>query len=42
MAAGAVVGGALGGKLAGKVNPDTLRNLVVIVGVSLALFYFAR
>jgi hypothetical protein len=42
MAAGAVVGGALGGRLAGKVNPDTLRALVVIVGVSLALFYFVR
>jgi hypothetical protein len=42
MAAGALVGGALGGKLAGKVNPDTLRTLVVIVGVSLALFYFVR
>ena len=28
--------------LAGKVNPETLRALVVIVGVSLALFYFLR
>ena len=42
MAAGALVGGALGGRLAGKVNPDTLRALVVIAGVCLALFYFVR
>ena len=42
MAAGALVGGALGGRLAGKVNPDTLRALVVIAGVNLALFYFVR
>jgi len=42
MAAGALVGGALGGRLAGQVNPDTLRALVVIAGVFLALFYFLR
>ncbi len=42
MAAGALVGGALGGRLAGQVNPDTLRALVVIAGVFLALFYFVR
>jgi uncharacterized membrane protein YfcA len=40
MAAGALVGGALGGRLAGKVNPDTLRTFVVIAGVVLALVYF--
>jgi uncharacterized membrane protein YfcA len=32
----------LGGRLAGKVNPDTLRALVVIAGVALALVYFRR
>lgn len=42
MAAGALFGGALGGRLAGKVNPDTLRALVVIAGVILALVYFRR
>jgi len=42
MAAGALVGGALGGRLAGKVNPDTLRALVVIAGVALALIFFVR
>jgi uncharacterized membrane protein YfcA len=42
MAAGALVGGALGGRLAGQVNPDTQRALVVIAGVFLALFYFLR
>jgi len=40
MAAGALVGGVLGGRLAGKVNPDTLRTFVVIAGVVLALVYF--
>ena len=42
MAAGALVGGALGGRLAGKVNPDALRALVVISGVGLAIVYFRR
>jgi uncharacterized membrane protein YfcA len=42
MAAGALLGGALGGRLAGKVNPDALRAFVVIAGVVLALFYFGK
>ncbi len=40
MAAGALVGGAVGGRLAGKVNPDALRAVVVIAGVALAVVYF--
>ena len=40
MAAGALVGGAVGGRLAGKVNPEALRALVVIAGVALAVVYF--
>jgi len=42
MAAGALVGGALGGRLAGKVDPNALRTLVVIAGVGLAIIYFKR
>jgi uncharacterized protein len=39
MATGAIVGGALGGKVAGRVPPATLRTIVVVVGVAVALSY---
>ena len=40
MAGGALAGGALGGRLAGRIDPDALRALVVSVGVVVALLYF--
>jgi uncharacterized membrane protein YfcA len=42
MASGAVVGGALGGRLAGRINPGTLRAVVVSVGLVVAVVYFVR
>ena len=42
MAAGALVGGTLGGRLAGHIKPDTLRWTVVSIGVSLAIIYLLR
>lgn len=42
MALAALVGGALGGKVAGRVNPQVLRSLVVGVGIAVALAYFVR
>lgn len=42
MAVGALAGGVLGGKMAGKVNPNTLRYLVVSIGFSIALLYWFR
>ncbi|HYB99907.1 MAG TPA: sulfite exporter TauE/SafE family protein [Candidatus Limnocylindrales bacterium] len=42
MAAGALAGGALGGRLASLIAPEVLRWIVVAVGVFLSLVYFAR
>lgn len=42
MAVGALVGGVLGGRLAGRIKPATLRWTVVIIGVVIAIIYFAR
>lgn len=42
MMAGALVGGALGGKLAGRVKPATLRWMVVAIGVTVAIIYLVR
>ena len=42
MTGGALAGGALGGRLAGRIDPDALRTLVVSVGVVVALLYFRR
>lgn len=42
MAAGALVGGVLGGKLAGRVKPSTLRWVVVTIGVAVSAAYFVR
>lgn len=42
MAAGALIGGALGGRLAGAVKPATLRGIVVAIGLVVAIVYFAR
>src|SRR5688572_16054768 len=42
MAAGALVGGVLGGKLAGRIKPSTLRWSVVVIGVIISIIYFVR
>jgi uncharacterized membrane protein YfcA len=42
MAAGALIGGALGGRLAGKIRPSTLRWSVVTIGVIVSIIYFIR
>ncbi len=42
MALGALAGGALGGRLASKLNPTLLRWIVVAVGVGIAIVYWMR
>ena len=42
MAVGALAGGALGGKLAGRIHPTTLRWTVVVIGVIIAIVYWLR
>lgn len=42
MAGGALLGGVLGGKMAGTIKPATLRRIVVIIGVSVAVIYLLR
>ena len=42
MAVGALAGGALGGRLAGKIKPSTLRWIVVTIGVVVAVIYLVR
>ncbi len=42
MAAGALVGGAAGGKIAGRINPELLRWTVVIIGVSIGILFLVR
>jgi uncharacterized membrane protein YfcA len=42
MAVGAVGGGALGGRIAGRVRPATLRLVVVTIGVLVGLAYLLR
>jgi uncharacterized protein len=42
MAAGALIGGTLGGRLAGHIKPDALRWTVVSIGIVLAIIYFSR
>src|SRR5208337_4668629 len=39
---GALLGGALGGKLARHVKPAVLRQIVVVIGVAVAIIYFIR
>jgi uncharacterized membrane protein YfcA len=40
MAAGALIGGVLGGRLASRIRPDALRWIVVTIGVAISIFYF--
>jgi len=42
MAVFAITGGTLGGKLAGKIKPSTLRWTVVTIGVIVSIIYFIR
>lgn len=42
MSLSAMLGGWLGGKLAGKLKPTTLRWLVVLIGLSVSIYYFTR
>ncbi|MDQ3295346.1 MAG: sulfite exporter TauE/SafE family protein [Myxococcota bacterium] len=42
MLAGALVGGVIGGKLASKIPARVLRWIVVVLGVAVAIVYFAR
>jgi uncharacterized membrane protein YfcA len=42
MAMGALIGGTLGGRLACRIKPDTLRWTVVAIGIFLAITYFIR
>jgi hypothetical protein len=41
MAVAALVGGAVGGRLVGRVRPATLRRAVVVIGVVVAVIYLA-
>jgi uncharacterized membrane protein YfcA len=42
MAVGALAGGVLGGRLAGRIKPAALRRIVVTAGVIIALIYLVR
>jgi uncharacterized membrane protein YfcA len=42
MAVGALAGGAVGGRLAGRIQPATLRRIVVVIGVVVAAIYLVR
>ena len=42
MAVCALVGGALGGRLASRIQPTQLRGIVVVIGVVVALIYLVR
>jgi uncharacterized membrane protein YfcA len=42
MAVSSLVGGALGGRLAGRIDPETLRWLIVGIGILIAAVYFVR
>ena len=42
MAASALIGGAAGGKLAGKLNPTVLRWVVVVIGLGVSTYYFLK
>jgi uncharacterized membrane protein YfcA len=42
MAVGAIAGGALGGRLASRIHPVTLRRVVVTLGVAVGLAYLVR
>jgi len=42
MAAGSLVGGVLGGRVAGRLNPDRFRMVVVSVGAAVTIAYAVK
>jgi uncharacterized membrane protein YfcA len=42
MAVGALAGGSIGGRLAGRIRPSTLRTIVVVLGYVVAVVYLVR
>lgn len=42
MGAGAIVGGIIGGRAAGRIRPDLLRATVIVIGVAVALVFLVR
>jgi uncharacterized membrane protein YfcA len=42
MAVGTLIGGAIGGRFASRIRPDTLRWVIVSIGVLVAIIYFIR
>jgi uncharacterized membrane protein YfcA len=42
MAVGALLGGALGGRLASRIRPVVLRRIVVAAGLTIAFIYLVR
>jgi uncharacterized protein len=42
MAVGALIGGSLGGRFAGRVPATTLRTVVVVLGIAIAVVYFVK
>jgi uncharacterized protein len=42
MAVGALLGGNIGGRLAGRIKPATLRFIVIAIGIGLSIYYFTR
>lgn len=42
MACGALLGGAIGGRLASKIKPNLLRLMVVLIGFSIGMIYLIR
>jgi uncharacterized membrane protein YfcA len=42
MMVGALLGGVLGGRVVGRIKPATLRQIVVIIGIAVAIIYLVR
>jgi uncharacterized membrane protein YfcA len=42
MAVGALIGGAIAGRFAGKINPVILRWIVVAIGLLVSIYYFVK
>ena len=42
MAVGTLIGGAIGGRFASRIRPDTLRWVIVSIGILVAIIYFMR